>query len=180
MRRSSLISASPVAHLEPAGGQGGGAFGRVLVPVARFAAAAGVPAALQMAASLCVATGGQLRIVHVRLWDPPVRNSARFYPETSAEATAVLQNAVISAWGYGIKASGIVTEARRSAVARAITAAARDWRADVICVPHPSRPVVARLLLGSVPDQVIRQASCPVLIVRPEPAHRRFIPHVSH
>jgi nucleotide-binding universal stress UspA family protein len=182
MSSSRLHTANPTALFELFDGHGGGSFGRVLVPVAGSAASAGprVTATVDTAAQLCVATGGQLRVVHVRLWDPPVRNAARFYPETSAKATEVLQDAVTRAWAYGIKASGVVVEAQRSQVARAIIGAARDWRAEVICIARPSRAAVSKLLLGSVPDQVIRHASCPVLLVRPEPAHRRFIPHVSH
>jgi nucleotide-binding universal stress UspA family protein len=180
MSSSSLHTDNPTTPLEPADDHGGGAFTRVLVPVAASAVAAGAPAAaVETAARLCLATGGQLRVVHVRLWDPPVRNATRFYPETGAQATAILENAVARAWAYGITASGIIVEAQRSQVGNAITRAAREWRANVICMAPPSRPVISKLLLGSVPDQVIRQASCPVLISRPEPAHRRLIPHVS-
>jgi nucleotide-binding universal stress UspA family protein len=87
-------------------GGGGPAARRILVPV-RLAADAGP--ALALAASLCDTASGMLRLVHVRIYDPPVRGGARFYPQTAA----------------------------------------------------------SRLLLGSVPDRVMRKSGCPVLAVHP-------------
>jgi nucleotide-binding universal stress UspA family protein len=40
---------------------------------------------------------------------------------------------------------------------------------DVIVVGSHGRGAIARILLGSVSDQVVRHAPCPVLVVRPEP-----------
>ncbi len=163
MQRSRLIAARPSASVAPHSGHGA-SFRRIVVPVAAFGRSAD---AVRAATRLCVAAGGLLRVVHVRVYDPPVRGCGRFYPETSAEATAVLENAVASAWAGGAKASGIVVEARRSMVAAAISAAASGWDAEVIVLARLPRPTISRLLLGSVADQVMRQASCPVLAVRP-------------
>jgi len=65
-----------------------------------------------------------------------------------------------------------VIEAERSRRPQAIAAAARDWRAGVIVLTRRPRPAISRLLLGSVADQVMRRAACPVLAVRPEDASR--------
>jgi len=147
------------------GGRGrGGSLQRMLVPVSTPGDSA---AALALAARACTAVGGMLRVVHVRVFFPPVRGCGPFYPESSAQATAVIEEALTGVWPLGVKASGIVIDAERSRRARAITAAARDWGAGVIVLTRRSRPAVSRLLLGSVADQVMRRAACPVLVVRP-------------
>ena len=47
-----------------------------------------------------------------------------------------------------------------------IVEAAKSWPADLIVIGSHGRGGVARLLLGSVAEAVVRQASCPVLVVR--------------
>ncbi len=46
---------------------------------------------------------------------------------------------------------------------------AADVGADVIVVGSHGRGAIERLLLGSVSEQVVRHAPCPVLVVRPKP-----------
>lgn len=48
-----------------------------------------------------------------------------------------------------------------------IEEAARDLKADLICVGTHGRTGLAHLLLGSVAERVVRHAPCPVLVVRP-------------
>jgi nucleotide-binding universal stress UspA family protein len=60
-----------------------------------------------------------------------------------------------------------VVDARRSDVAVAIAWQAAAWPADLIVLASRPRPAITRLLGGSVPDQVMRKASCPVLAVLP-------------
>ena len=40
---------------------------------------------------------------------------------------------------------------------------------DVIVVGSHGRGAIERLLLGSVSDQIVRHAPCPVLVIRPTP-----------
>jgi|HubBroStandDraft_6_1064221.scaffolds.fasta_scaffold460528_1 nucleotide-binding universal stress UspA family protein len=47
-----------------------------------------------------------------------------------------------------------------------IVKAAEDWSADMIVIGSHGRGGLGRLLLGSVAEAVVRQASCPVLVVR--------------
>lgn len=44
---------------------------------------------------------------------------------------------------------------------------ASDWTPDVLVVGAHRRGLVKRLLIGSTADTVIREASCPVLVVPP-------------
>jgi nucleotide-binding universal stress UspA family protein len=143
---------------------GGGEFHRIFVPVNGSDSAVD---AVALAARLCVATSGELRVVHVRLFDPPMRTSGRFYPESSEQATSVLERAVATAWTWGSKASGEIIDAPRSRVAASIAAAARLWNAELVVLFRRDRPAVARFMLGSVANQVMRRVTCPVLVVRP-------------
>ena len=50
--------------------------------------------------------------------------------------------------------------------AERIIGAARDWGADLVVVGDHNRHVLSRFVLGSVSDEVVRHAPCPVLVVR--------------
>lgn len=54
--------------------------------------------------------------------------------------------------------------------ARAVLLAADQIKADLIVMATHGRAGIARFLLGSVTDEVVRKASCPVLTVRPSAA----------
>ena len=155
--------AGPGTGAHPTGGRS--PFRRILVPV-RSPGQAGP--ALAAAARLCALAGGMLRLVHVRTCDPPLRAPARFYPETLGEAAAVLEEALLAAWACGgPRATTAVVDARRTDVARAIAWQAAAWSADLIVLTRRPRLASTRLVWGSVPDQVMRQAACPVLAVPP-------------
>jgi nucleotide-binding universal stress UspA family protein len=155
-----------VPDTEAAVSGGGSSFRRVLVPIRRACDAVDT---LAVAARVCSSTQGVLRLVHVRIFDPPLRGAARFYPESPAEAAAVADEALPLIWGYGVAATTAVVEADRREVAAAIARHAAAWRADVIVMTR--RPSLAfwRFVLGSIPDQVMRKATCPVLAVHPKP-----------
>jgi nucleotide-binding universal stress UspA family protein len=148
------------------GGQdaGGGSLQRILVPVDGAGRAAD---AVAVAARLSGGVGGRLRLVHVRIFDPPVRNSGRYYPESKAEAEAVVEGAVLDAWTWGSRATGDVVVAQRAHIARTIVRVAQHWDAGVIVIARRPRRALTRLLLGSVADEVLHRATCPVLVVRP-------------
>jgi nucleotide-binding universal stress UspA family protein len=145
----------------------GPSFRRIFVPVRLPAESA---EALAAAARVCGSTiSGVLRLVHVRMYDPPMpRCPARFYPETAAEAAALLDEALLIVWGSGARATTAVVDAPRGEVAAAIAQQASTWRADVIVLARRPRPAISRMVLGSVADQVMRKASCPVLAVHPK------------
>ena len=142
-------------------------FRRILIPVRSPDESA---EALAVAARVCSSTiNGMLRLVHVRIYDPPgPRCPGRFYPETAAEAAALLDEALLILWGSGAQATTATTDAPRGQVAAAIVQQASAWRADVIVLTRRRRPAVSRMVLGSVADQVMRKASCPVLTVHPK------------
>jgi nucleotide-binding universal stress UspA family protein len=145
----------------------GPSFQRIFVPVRSPGESA---EALTVAARVCSSTvNGVLRLVHVRMYDPPMpRCPGRFYPETAAEAAALLDEALLIVWGGGERATTAVMDAPRGEVAAAIAQQASAWRADVIVLTRRRRPAISRMVLGSVADQVMRKASCPVLTVHPK------------
>jgi nucleotide-binding universal stress UspA family protein len=141
-------------------------FQRIFVPVSSPAESA---EALAAAARVCRSTiNGVLRLVHVRVYDPPMpRCPSRLYLETAAEAAALMDEAMLILWGSGAQATTAVVDAPRGELAAAIARQASAWRADVIVLTRRRRPAISRMLLGSVADQVMRKASCPVLTVPP-------------
>ena len=146
----------------------GPSFRRIFVPVRLPGESA---EALAAAARVCGSTiNGVLRLVHVRMYDPPMpRCPSRFYPETAAEAAALLDEALLVVWDGGAQATTTaVVEAPRREVAAAIARQASAWRADVIVLTRRRRPAISRVVLGSVADQVMHKASCPVLTVHPK------------
>jgi nucleotide-binding universal stress UspA family protein len=145
---------------------GGSSFQRIFVPVRSPAESA---EALVAAVRVCSSTiNGVLRLVHLRVYDPPMpRCPSRFYPETVAEAAAVLDEAMLTVWGGGAQATTAVVDAPRGEVGTAIAQQASAWRADVIVLTRRPRLAISRLVVGSVADQVMRKASCPVLAVHP-------------
>lgn len=66
------------------------------------------------------------------------------------------------------KVAHAMTHLRVGAAADEIVATAAKLDADVIVVGTHGRTGVKRLLLGSVAEAVVRNAGCPVLVVRPK------------
>jgi nucleotide-binding universal stress UspA family protein len=152
-------------------GDAGGSFCRALVPVDSFGESIN---ALALAARIGQSTGGPLRLVHVRMWDPPVRGGGLFYPETSEEATTVLDNAMDYVWARGVEATGVIVEAQRSCMATAIITEASQWSGDVIVLTARPRRFITLGVWDKATRQVMRAASCPVLIVYPSRTRPRF------
>lgn len=146
-------------------GDGGSGYRRILVPVRQPGQA--YPA-MAVAARICGLTGGVLRLVHVRTCDPPLPIVGRVDLETPGEATAVMEEALLAAWACGgPRVTTVVVDARRGDVAAAIAWQAAAWPADLIVLTRRPRPALSRLVRGSVPDQVMRKASSPVLAIPP-------------
>jgi hypothetical protein len=96
---------------------GGSSFRRVLVPIRR---AADAVQTLAVAAHVCSSTNGTVQLLHVRIFDPPMRGYSRFYPQTASEAAAVPDEALPVIWPYGVQATTVVVDAPRGGVASAI------------------------------------------------------------
>jgi len=62
------------------------------------------------------------------------------------------------------------TELRAGQPAEAISEFARMMQADLLVIATRGRTGLARALMGSVAEQVVRHAPCPVLVIRSESA----------
>lgn len=71
---------------------------------------------------------------------------------------------VARARGRGLQASYLVWTGDPGDM---IVAAAEAERADIVVIGSNGRGAVGRFLLGSVSERVVREAPCPVLVVRP-------------
>ena len=121
--------------------------------------------ALAYGQNLTRAFGGRLHVLHVA--DVIATTASQFYPdspgdpEMRAESLALkhLRSFVPDKRArLGVRISG--------SPGHAIVEYARSIQADVIVVGTHGRSGVSRLLMGSVAEHVVRNAPCPVLVVR--------------
>jgi universal stress protein A len=139
-------------------------FRRMLIALDDSAAAAH---AADIGADLARSLGAEVALVHAV--DPTLAAT----PETGVPAATLLADA-----DHDARLS-LATHAARLALptpplafirvgrpAHEIIAAAREWQADLIVIASHGRRGVPRLLLGSVAEEVVRHAPCPVLVVR--------------
>lgn len=62
---------------------------------------------------------------------------------------------------------------------REVLQMAADLSADLVLVGTHDRKGIQRVVLGSVSEQIVRKASCPVLVVRPKDYHANASPYVD-
>jgi nucleotide-binding universal stress UspA family protein len=123
--------------------------------------------ALEVAASLATALGGQIGLVHVI--DPKFVGSETGVPADQlwamrrADGKGLLETAASAlpahpqCWKF-LREGTPWTE---------IVTSAREWPADVIVIGTHGRSGVTRLVFGSTAEGVARHAPCPVIVVPP-------------
>ncbi len=131
--------------------------------------------ALRMAGLVAQAYGASVVVAHV--FDPtpavpPViwKNAKGFEESVAKEMEVAVREAMTG------KTAELLSEVpdleiavRRDASAwRGILALADEFEVDQIIVGSHGRSGLSRALLGSVAEQVVRHAHCPVFVVRPE------------
>jgi nucleotide-binding universal stress UspA family protein len=113
---------------------------------------------------------------HQALMDAPL-TEAGFSAVSLADANAQLGSYVEQrkqAYGKSLADSGssrvqrVIAHLRLEAPAEEIAQTAADLDADLVVVGTHGRRGIARLLLGSVAEGVVRLAPCPVFVVRPK------------
>ena len=125
--------------------------------------------ALEEAVDLCRRSGAELTIVHVRTPPPPTAVALLASPGEAARAVAEEVELAIAAWG--VSAEGklerpVATAVLVGSAAGEIVRYARRHPIDLLVVATQGRTGLGRLLLGSVAERVVREAPCPVLVVR--------------
>lgn len=89
--------------------------------------------------------------------------SASHGPERRADATAAVEQVVARLNDSGVSAQGVVPHGRPDEM---IVATAREQGADLIVTGSHGRTGLQRVLMGSVSERVINEASCAVLVVK--------------
>jgi nucleotide-binding universal stress UspA family protein len=157
-------------------------FSRILVPTDFSPSSA---AALDYARRLAATFGSSLRILHVI--DDPTSSSEYvadgFAPSTGDIRTALLDNAskrlehimsLVDRSRYHVR-----TDAVMGTPAAAIIDYAASTGTNLIVMGTHGRTGLAHLLMGSVAEQVVRAAPCPVLTVREVVAAEQVTAHVT-
>jgi universal stress protein A len=122
--------------------------------------------ALEVAKSIAQANDGSVTLLYVVPMDEPI--GGKMYEDDfklQAEKDAIRLAALGSERLKGIKYE-VVTEIGDAATAIIATAAKKAM--DVIVIGTHGRKALMRVLMGSVAEQVLREAPCPVIAVRLE------------
>lgn len=121
--------------------------------------------ALQMARD----SGACVRVVHLLDeaehvsgygWAPDVLRAAR------AQAERILGQARQAGRDGGVAIESALLDEPAQSLGQAVAAQALQWAADLVVLGSHGRRGVARALLGSGAEQVVRLAPVPVLVVR--------------
>jgi universal stress protein A len=133
--------------------------------------------AVEYAGALATSLGATVHLVHVldsplspeMAWATPASEAVALYERLYREGRAKLANlaAILTKWGV----TG-TTEVRTGLPSEEIVHAAVDYGADLIVMTTHGRTGLSHLLLGSVAEDVIRHARCPVLAVRAHDAQK--------
>lgn len=140
---------------------------RILVPLDH---SAGFEAVVDYACAIARGVGATLTLLH--LYEPPnemvgMVAGATVGGEAAAERAAgalLLDRATARIQTEGIAVVDRILE-RAAPASQAIVSHARVGKFDLIVMGTHGRKGVARLVLGSTADQVLREAPCPVLAV---------------
>ena len=126
--------------------------------------------AAQYAAALARRLDASLHLVHVLEPSEMVTGTFEFYGGPSAEHLDRLywsKRSQLIAVSAGLDGDVRVTnEVRHGTPAVSIRDAAVDYGADLVIMSTHGRSGLSHLLMGSVAEQVIRTARCPVLVIR--------------
>jgi len=141
---------------------------RILVPLDHSAGSDGI---VEYACMVARGMGATLTFMHV--YEPPnemvaIAPGATVAGELAVERSAgaaVLDRAVEIAHVNGIAAANRILE-RASPAHDAIVTEARHGKFDLVVMGTHARTGVSRLVMGSVAEQVLRHAPCPVLLVQ--------------
>jgi nucleotide-binding universal stress UspA family protein len=145
-------------------------YGKILVPIdGSETSIVGLNEAVAIAKSL----GSRIRLVHiVNEFILDGTYSSGTYGEDLIESLrdggkAILKKAEAAATRQGVTPECILLESIGGAAADLILAQAKEWAADLIVMGTHGRRGLARVVMGSDAEEVVRAATVPVLLVRP-------------
>lgn len=130
-----------------------------------------ISAALEMASY----SGGRsvIRLIHVldemayfMGLDPYAGQSYSVISVMREAGEKVLTDGLAIVQSAGVQADTVLVDRLGSHLAETVAAEAKAWDASLVVVGTHGRRGMGRMLLGSGAEQIIRLASCPVLVVR--------------
>jgi nucleotide-binding universal stress UspA family protein len=116
-------------------------------------------------------TATVIHLLHVvpalpAIGEPHVAKTVQEEKPSESQALAMLKE-LAAKWLPGLKCETATESAFVGDTAKAILTVAGETKPDVIVMSTHGRSGLARLVLGSVTDSVIREAPCPVITIRP-------------
>lgn len=135
-----------------------------------------------------LASGGNSEIILMRVPDVPIFETMMTVPEFNTQVREQAERETreyLAQLGSDLSAKGLNVRthiAQEGAVYFTILQTAKDLGADLIAMSTHGRSGLARLVMGSVADDVVRHADLPVLLVRPQPVRnaKPLHPEKSH
>lgn len=122
---------------------------------------------LGLAFELAAATGARVHLVHVLLVKG-ASNLAALPPRVVDDAaSSAMQRLKVVAYPHRDSPLLGTEDVRIGEPAPTLVQAAREFHADLVVLSGPHRSGINRVLLGSVAEEVLRTAPCPVLVMRP-------------
>ncbi len=139
---------------------------KLLVPLDR---SFGTEAALKVAADLARANGSVIRLLHIAPRPRAVVADGRViaYADQESERLQYEAEVYLRKIAQGLAGFAVEYAVRFGDPAEEIVAEAREAGADLIAMATHGRTGLARLLLGSVAEAVLRRSEVPLLLVRP-------------
>jgi nucleotide-binding universal stress UspA family protein len=127
--------------------------------------------AVRYAAGLAKQLGASVHIVRVLQEPTAISNAMEFYAGELARAREDIYGQSRSELQQLVAAPGMdslrfTTEVRFGDTAERIAQAVIDYGADLVVMATHGRSGIPHLLLGSIAEQLIRTARCPVLAIR--------------
>ena len=121
--------------------------------------------AAEVGAELARALGGEVALIHVG--DPGVIGDTGMSPAEFAARVKQESERLLAGFHERLSLPAAALRFAETGVpAATIVNAAKEWAADLIVIATHGRSGVSRALLGSVAEGVMRNAPCPVLVVR--------------
>jgi nucleotide-binding universal stress UspA family protein len=120
--------------------------------------------AIKTAVSLAEATRGEILVVHVHAKDMGFQVTDDV--ETRLEAELLMEAVCDIVRKAGVPVAGDLRAARVDRVAKEVLDAADSYDADCIVVGSRGSGPFTQMLLGSVANQVVHLARCPVVVAR--------------
>ena len=127
-------------------------------------------AACEKAVDLARQCGAKLTVLHVYA-NPLMAEGFAYVPDPRPELERMLGDVANEELPIAV-----ARELRVGAPAETIVEFAREHNCDLIVMGTHGRTGLSHLLMGSVAENVVRHAPCPVMVVRPQPKPDQPLP----